>query len=32
VEAYYQLADRIFDGDNYYEPGTYRQIITVRVR
>lgn len=32
VEAYYQLAERIYDGDNYYEPGTYRQIITVRVR
>lgn len=32
VEAYYQLAERIFDGENYYEAGNYRQIITVRVR
>jgi serine/threonine protein kinase len=31
VEAHYQLSARIFDGENYYEPGTYRQIITVRV-
>lgn len=32
VEAYYQVAERIFDGEGYYEPGTYRQIITIQVR
>jgi serine/threonine protein kinase len=32
VEAYYHLSERIYDGANYYEPGAYRQIITVRVR
>jgi serine/threonine protein kinase len=32
VEAYYQVGERIFDGEGYYEPGTYRQIITVQAR
>ncbi len=32
VEAAYQLAERVFDGEGYYEAGSYRQIITVRVR
>jgi serine/threonine protein kinase len=32
VEANYHLSERIFDGENFYEPGTYRQIIAVRIR